>query len=252
MKRSRFSEEQIIAILREQEGGIATAEICRRHGVSSATFYAWKAKYGGLEVSQARRLKVLEDENARLKKLLAEAMLDVAVLRDVTAKSGDARGAAIGSGTCACCLRPLRAAGLPRFGLRPVVGALRQFAAGRCRASSAAAAIGLDAPAVRLAPAASSPGSGGDCPEPQEASADPCRGTTAGPSPRGPKAGSGHAGADGPAAGAEPALVARLRLGCTQRWAALSHPGCRRRCQPRVSGPRRRFVPVRCPCRSGT
>jgi putative transposase len=86
MKRSRFGEEQIIAILREQEAGIATAEICRRHGVSSATFYAWKAKYGGLDVSQARRLKALEDENARLKKLLAEAMLDVAVLRDVTAK----------------------------------------------------------------------------------------------------------------------------------------------------------------------
>jgi putative transposase len=86
MKRSRFSEEQIIAILREQEAGIATAEICRRHGVSSATFYAWKAKYGGLDVSQARKLKALEDENTRLKKLLAEAMLDVAVLRDVTAK----------------------------------------------------------------------------------------------------------------------------------------------------------------------
>jgi putative transposase len=86
MKRSRFSEEQIIAILREQEAGITTAEICRRHGVSGATFYAWKAKYGGLDVSQARRLKALEDENTRLKKLLAEAMLDVAVLRDVTAK----------------------------------------------------------------------------------------------------------------------------------------------------------------------
>ena len=86
MKRSRFTEEQIIAVLREQEAGAATAEICRKHAVSSATFYAWKAKYGGLDVSQARRLKTLEDENARLKKLLAEAMLDVAVLRDVTAK----------------------------------------------------------------------------------------------------------------------------------------------------------------------
>jgi len=86
MKRSRFTEEQIIALLREQEAGVGTAEVCRKHGISTATFYAWKAKYGGLDVSQARKLKALEDENARLKKLLAEAMLDVAVLRDVTAK----------------------------------------------------------------------------------------------------------------------------------------------------------------------
>jgi putative transposase len=86
MKRSRFSEEQIIAILKEQEAGAKTADVCRRHGISDATFYNWKAKYGGLEVSQARRLKALEDENARLKKLLAEAMLDNAVLKDVAAK----------------------------------------------------------------------------------------------------------------------------------------------------------------------
>ena len=86
MKRSRFSEGQIIAILKEQEAGLPTAEVCRKHGVSSATFYKWKAKYGGLEVSDARRLKALEDENAKLKKLLAEQMLDNAMLRDVTAK----------------------------------------------------------------------------------------------------------------------------------------------------------------------
>ena len=86
MKRSRFSEERRISILKEQEAGVATADICRRHGVSSATFYKWKAKYGGLEVSDARRLKALEDENAMLKKLLAEQMLDNAMLRDVAAK----------------------------------------------------------------------------------------------------------------------------------------------------------------------
>ena len=74
MKRSRFKEEQIIAILREQEAGSPTADVCRKHGVSSATFYKWKAKFGGLDVSDAKRLKALEDENAKLKKLLAETM----------------------------------------------------------------------------------------------------------------------------------------------------------------------------------
>jgi putative transposase len=86
MKKSRFSEEQIVAILKEQESGVKTADVCRRHGISSATFFKWKAKYGGLEVSDAKRLKALEDENAKLKKLLAEAMLDNAMLKDVASK----------------------------------------------------------------------------------------------------------------------------------------------------------------------
>ena len=101
MKRSRFNEEQIIAILKKQEAGLGTADLCRKHGISSATFYKWKAKYGGLEVSEARRLKTLEDENARLKKLLGEAMLDNAILKDVAAKNGDARHKA---GCCGSCL----------------------------------------------------------------------------------------------------------------------------------------------------
>jgi putative transposase len=86
MKQARFTEEQIIAILREQEAGVAVTEICRKHGVSSPTFYKWKAKFGGLDVSEARRLKTLEDENTRLKRLLADAMLDNAALKDVLGK----------------------------------------------------------------------------------------------------------------------------------------------------------------------
>jgi len=86
MKRSRFSEEQIIGILREQEAGSPTAEVCRRHGISTATFYAWKAKFGGMEVSDAKRLRSLEDENAKLKRLLADAMLDNAGLKDLLSR----------------------------------------------------------------------------------------------------------------------------------------------------------------------
>ena len=86
MKRSRFSDEQIIGILKEQESGAVTADVCRRHGISEATFYKWKAKFGGLEVSEAKRLRTLEEENGKLKKLLAEAMLDIAVLKDISSK----------------------------------------------------------------------------------------------------------------------------------------------------------------------
>jgi len=84
--KNRFTEEQIIGILKEQEAGERTADVCRRHGISQATFYKYKSKYGGLEVSDARKLRALEDENNKLKKLLAEQMLDNAMLRDVNSK----------------------------------------------------------------------------------------------------------------------------------------------------------------------
>ena len=86
MKRKRFTEEQIIAVLKEQEAGANTADLARKYGISEATFYNWKAKFGGMDVSEARRLKALEDENAKLKKLLAEQMLDAAALRELLSK----------------------------------------------------------------------------------------------------------------------------------------------------------------------
>ncbi|WP_183218395.1 IS3 family transposase, partial [Brevundimonas aurantiaca] len=86
MKRSRFTEEQIIGILREQEAGVPVADLCRKHGLSSPTFYKWKAKYGGMDVSEARRLKALEEENAKLKRMLADSMLDNVALKDLLGK----------------------------------------------------------------------------------------------------------------------------------------------------------------------
>jgi len=87
MKRSRFSEEQIIGILKQYQVGMWAVELCRKHGVSDATFYKWRSKYGGMEVSDAKRLKSLEDENAELKRLLADAMLDVSALKEMLGKN---------------------------------------------------------------------------------------------------------------------------------------------------------------------
>jgi putative transposase len=86
MKRSRFTEDQIIGVLKEHELGVKTADLCRKHGISEASFYNWKSKFGGMDVSEARRLKALETENSKLKKLLADAMLDNAALKDLLSK----------------------------------------------------------------------------------------------------------------------------------------------------------------------
>lgn len=125
MKKSRFSEEQIIAVLREQDSGMKTADVCRKHGISSATLYAWKAKYGGMDVSQARKLKVLEDENARLKRLLADAILDNAVLKEAAAKTGEACRSPESCRGGSAALRYQRASGMLHLRRRSNVGALR-------------------------------------------------------------------------------------------------------------------------------
>ena len=87
MKRSRFTQEQIIGVLKEHQGGALVADLCRKHGISDATFYTWRSRYGGMEVSDARKLRGLEEENAKLKRLLAESMLDVSTLRETLAKN---------------------------------------------------------------------------------------------------------------------------------------------------------------------
>jgi putative transposase len=87
MRKGRFSEEQIINVLKEHQAGMPAGDLCRKHGISDATFYTWRSKYGGMEVSDARKLKAIEEENRKLKKLLAEAMLDVATLREALGKN---------------------------------------------------------------------------------------------------------------------------------------------------------------------
>jgi len=87
MKRSRYTEEQIIGILKQHQAGLGAKELCRKHGISDATFYKWRSKYGGMEVSDARKLRALEEENRKLKKLLAETLLDAATLKEMLGKN---------------------------------------------------------------------------------------------------------------------------------------------------------------------
>lgn len=113
MKRTRFTDEQIIGILAEHEAGAKCADLCRKHCMSEGTFYNWKAKFGGMTVPEAKRLKTLEDENAKLKNLLAEQMLDLAAMKELVSKSGDACREAGGGRASEVPARALGAAGVP-------------------------------------------------------------------------------------------------------------------------------------------
>jgi putative transposase len=161
MKRARFTEEQIIAVLKEHEAGAKTADLARNHVVSKATLYNRKAKFGGMDVSEAKRLKVLEEENARLKKLLAEQMLDAAALRELLSRNGRANRQAQGCRASAGRDGPVGAAGLPHRRSGPEDSALPILPAAGHGAARSVARAGERAPPVWL-PAAVHPAPAGE------------------------------------------------------------------------------------------
>lgn len=166
MRGSRFSDEQIIVILKEGEAGAWTEELCRRHGISPATFYAWKARFCGMGVSDARRLRQLEQENTKLKQLLAEATLDNRVLKDLLRKTPEACGATSSGGAGGGAVGAQRASCLQAHRDAAVGGSLSITARGAARAAGAAAHVGGGAAEVRLSAAARAVAPGGLCREP--------------------------------------------------------------------------------------
>ncbi len=149
MKRLRFTEEQIIGVLREQEAGAKGADLCRKYGMSEATLYNWKAKYGGLDVSEAKRLKALEDENAKLKRLLADAMLDAAALKSFWKKMVGPAAKREARRSSSDVVRDERAAGHDPRRRGPNDDPLSIAATGRCGAMGAAARSRVSAPSFR-------------------------------------------------------------------------------------------------------
>jgi putative transposase len=195
---------------------------CRKHDISTATFYKWKAKFGGLDVSDARRLKALEEENGKLKKLLAEAMLDNAMLKDIASKNGDARRQARGHRSPVQDTPGERAAGVCDSCDRSQLRALSQQPSGRCCPSGASQGVGSSAPAVRLpAPLCAHQMGGNDC-EPQEAERALSRGTAASAPAFGAQAGRGHALADDAATRTEPAAGRSISSAMPSPTAAAS------------------------------
>jgi putative transposase len=154
MKRSRFTEGQIIGVLKEHQAGLSAAELCRKHGISDATFYNWRSKYGGMEVSEAKRLKQLEDENAKLKRLLAESVMDVSTLREMLGKTSEAWGKEIRRVLGHDRERLFAASRLPSGGHRSASPSLPIQPPGRRRAAKSIARAVRRAAAVRLSPPA--------------------------------------------------------------------------------------------------
>jgi putative transposase len=212
MKGTGFSEEQIIGVLREHKAGAKTEEVCRRHGISSATFYKWKSKYGGLEVSDAKRLKALEDENRRLKRLLADSMLDNAALKDLLGKTFKACGATSSSGQSDGASRAESGACVRVGGVGSVDPALPvQATRGRGNKGTAAGA-GRGAAAFRSPAPGVDAGARRSADEPQEALPDIPRGAAHGAPAQRAQAGVGHSGVG--YSGAPMALPSRIN----QRW----------------------------------
>lgn len=156
MKRSRFSEEQIIGILRQAEAGMRVVDLCRKHGISDATFYKWRAKYGGMDVSDAMRLRQLEEENSRLRKMGAEQALDISILKDVLScqKTSEARVMQAGRAVCPDGIHGLPAAGLRDTGCQPQHCAASSSTGPGCGSPPTSAGTGRGTAAFRRSAAA--------------------------------------------------------------------------------------------------